>query len=52
MGPITTPPPPQKKEKSRNMGQIGSQMLAVDHFWQSVDVILEDVPVTETIFWC
>ena len=26
------------------MGQIGSQMLAVDHFWQSVDVILENVP--------
>ena len=40
--------PPQ--EKSRNMGQICSQMLAVDHFWQSVDVILEDVPVIETIF--
>ena len=37
-------------KKSRNMGQIGSQMLAVDHFWQSVDVILEDVPVIETIF--
>ena len=32
------------------MGQICSQMLAVDHFWQSVDVILEDVPVIETIF--
>ena len=31
------------------MGQIGSQMLAVDHFWQSVDIILEDVPVIETI---
>ena len=27
------------KQKSRNMGQIGSQMLAVDHFWQSVDAI-------------
>ena len=38
--------------KSRNMGQIGSQMLAVDHFGQSVDIILEDVPVIETIFWC
>ena len=36
--------------KSRNMGQIGSQMLAVDHLWQSVDAILEDVPVIETIF--
>ena len=31
------------------MGQIGSQMLAVDHFWQSVDAILEDVPVIDTI---
>ena len=34
-------------KKSRNMGQIGSQMLAVDPFWQSVDSILEDVPVIE-----
>ena len=33
------------------MGQIGSQMLAVDHFWQSVNAILEDVPVIETIFF-
>ena len=24
----------------------------VSHFWQSVDVILEDVSVTETIVWC
>ena len=25
----------------------------VNHFWQSVDAILEDVPdVTETIVWC
>ena len=24
----------------------------VNHFWQSVDAILEDVSVTETIFWC
>ena len=23
----------------------------VNHFWQSVDAILEDVPVTETIVW-
>ena len=23
----------------------------VIHFWQSVDAILEDVPVTETIVW-
>ena len=22
-----------------------------NHFWQSVDAILEDVPVTETIVW-
>ena len=25
-------------------------MLAADHFWQSVEVILEDVPVIETNF--
>ena len=24
----------------------------VNHFWQSVDAILEDVYVTETIVWC
>ena len=24
----------------------------VNHFWQSVDAILEDVPVTKTIVWC
>ena len=24
----------------------------VNHFWQSVDAILEDVSVTETIIWC
>ena len=24
----------------------------LNHFWQSVDAILEDVPVTETIVWC
>ena len=24
----------------------------VSHFWQSVDAILEDVYVTETIIWC
>ena len=24
----------------------------VNHFWQSVDSILEDVSVTETINWC
>ena len=24
----------------------------VNHFWQSVDAILEDVFVTETIVWC
>ena len=24
----------------------------VNNFWQSVDAILEDVPVTETIVWC
>ena len=24
----------------------------VNHFWQSVGAILEDVPVTETIIWC
>ena len=24
----------------------------VNHFWQSVDAILEDVSVTETIVWC
>ena len=24
----------------------------VNHFWQSVDAILEDVPVTETIVCC
>ena len=24
----------------------------VYYFWQSVDVILEDVSVTETIVWC
>ena len=45
MGSIMTPP-----KKSRNMGQLGSQMLAVDHFWQSVDAILEDVPVIDTFF--
>ena len=33
------------------MGQIGSQMLAVDYFWQSVNAMLEDVPVIETIFY-
>ena len=44
MGSIMTPP----KKKSRNMGQLGSQMLAVDHSWQSVDAILEDVPVIDT----
>ena len=24
----------------------------VNHFWQNVDAILEDVTVTETIVWC
>ena len=24
----------------------------VNHFWRSVDAILEDVSVTETIIWC
>ena len=24
----------------------------VNHFWQSVDAILEDVSVNETIIWC
>ena len=24
----------------------------INHFWQSVDAILEDVSVTETIVWC
>ena len=24
----------------------------VYHFWQSIDAILEDVSVTETIVWC
>ena len=24
----------------------------VNHFWQGVDTILEDVSVTETIAWC
>ena len=24
----------------------------VNHFWQSVDAILEDVSVTEIIIWC
>ena len=24
----------------------------VNHFWQSVDAILEDVSVTKTIIWC
>ena len=24
----------------------------VNNFWQSVDAILEDVPVTDTIVWC
>ena len=24
----------------------------VNHFWQSVDAILDDVRVTETIVWC
>ena len=24
----------------------------VNHFWQSVDAILEEVYVTETIVWC
>ena len=24
----------------------------VNNFWQSVDAIMEDVPVTETIVWC
>ena len=24
----------------------------VNHFWQSVDTILEEVSVTETIVWC
>ena len=24
----------------------------LNHFWQSIDDILEDVPVTETIVWC
>ena len=24
----------------------------VNHFWQSVNAILEDVSVTETIVWC
>ena len=23
----------------------------VNHFWQSVDAILEDIPVNKTIFW-
>ena len=34
----------------QNFEQFVKKM--VNHFWQSVDAILEDVSVTETIVWC
>ena len=44
-----------KFEQSR-MAQTEKEELfcqkMVNHFWQSVDAILEDVSVTETIVWC
>ena len=36
--------------KLQNFDRFDKKM--VNHFWLSVDAILEDVSVTETIVWC
>ena len=36
----------------RLYGQGGYSNEYGNHFWQSVDAILDDVFVTETIVWC
>ena len=37
-------------ETTKNFELFDKKM--VNHFWQSVDAILEDVSVSETIVWC
>ena len=32
--------------------EIACLKKMVNNFWQSIDAILEDVPVTVTIVWC
>ena len=41
-----------KKSYGQNYTKFWVFFLQKNHFWQSIDAILEDVSVTETIVWC